>query len=192
MIDCEFGSLRPIQDDDLMMILSWRNAPNVRLNMYNTHVINSDEHLAWWGRVKSSDNQQYFLYIQNGTPTGVVSFDQIDKGHNRNAFWAFYASPQAPIGTGSRMEIMALDYAFSSLQLHKLCCEVLAFNKPVLKLHEKFGFSTEGVFREQHCHDGSLVDIYRLGILNHEWKARRDFVVSKLSEIQRKNDAARN
>jgi UDP-4-amino-4,6-dideoxy-N-acetyl-beta-L-altrosamine N-acetyltransferase len=84
MIDCEFGSLRPIQDDDLMMILSWRNAPNVRLNMYNTHVINSDEHLAWWGRVKSSDNQQYFLYIQNGTPTGVVSFDQIDKGHNRN------------------------------------------------------------------------------------------------------------
>ena len=192
MIDCEFGSLRPIQDEDLMMILTWRNAPTVRSNMYNTHVINRNEHLAWWGRVKSSNNQQYFLYIQNGNPSGVVSFNQIDRIQNRNAFWAFYASPEAPTGTGSRMEIMALDYAFGSLKLNKLCCEVLAFNKPVLKLHEKFGFKTEGVFREHHCHDGSLVDVYRLGILIHEWEERRDSLVSKLLKKQRMNDAARN
>lgn len=41
------------------------------------------------------------------------------------------------------MEYLALEYAFKDMGLHKLFCEVLAFNAPVIKLHQKFGFKIE-------------------------------------------------
>ena len=104
---------------------------------------------------------------------GVVGFTQIDMS-NSNCFWAFYASPSAPKGTGKQMEFAALEYVFGSLKIHKLCCEVLAFNEAVVNLHKKFGFKVEGVFRDQHKMDNNYVDIIRLGLLKHEWDATRE------------------
>ncbi|HDI3293788.1 TPA: UDP-4-amino-4,6-dideoxy-N-acetyl-beta-L-altrosamine N-acetyltransferase [Vibrio cholerae] len=178
----EFGILRPIKDCELELMLSWRNAASVRENMYTTHEISQSEHLAWWERTKSSDRQRYFMYEFQDNPLGIVGFTDLDQG-NRNSFWAFYASPTAPKGTGSRMEILALDYAFNDLGLHKLCCEVLAFNAPVIKLHEKFGFKVEGILRDQYRREGSFIDIYRLGMLASEWAEARNAMISKLSRI---------
>ena len=82
------------------------------------------------------------------------------------------------------MEIQALDYAFSVLGIRKLYCEVLAFNTPVIKLHQKFGFTVEGVFRQQHKFEGGFVDIYRLGILAPEWSERREELVARIVSVQ--------
>lgn len=81
---------------------------------------------------------------------------------------------------------MALEYAFNDLRLHKLCCEVLAFNTPVIKLHQKFGFKIEGVLREQHMHDDSFIDVYRLGILATEWDEQRESMQQKLLKLSEK------
>lgn len=80
------------------------------------------------------------------------------------------------------MEFLALEHVFKSLKLHKLHCEVLAFNTPVIKLHQKFGFQIEGIFRQQHYLDGEYVDIYRLGLLEREWGLKRDEMQNKLTE----------
>jgi len=81
------------------------------------------------------------------------------------------------------MEFLALDYAFDSLGLHKLECEVLAFNTPVIGLHKKFGFTVEGIIRAHHKVDQEFVDVYRLGILNDEWRDHRPKMVSKLQSF---------
>ena len=78
------------------------------------------------------------------------------------------------------MEFLALEHAFNEIRIHKLCCEVLAFNMPVVKLHKKFGFKIEGILRDQHKMDDAFVDIYRLGILKSEWNSNRDEILSKL------------
>lgn len=81
------------------------------------------------------------------------------------------------------MEYLALTHAFDVLKLHKLCCEVLAFNKPVVKLHEKFGFTIEGILRQQHKAETGFVDIYRLGMLSTEWAIKRDQMLKKLFDF---------
>lgn len=81
------------------------------------------------------------------------------------------------------MEYLALEYAFHNMQLHKLCCEVLAFNAPVIKLHQKFGFKVEGILREQHLIDETFVDVYRLGVLAPEWEAQREEMLKKLLKL---------
>ncbi len=180
----QFGILRSIKDSELELMLSWRNAPAVRENMYTTHEISLAEHLSWWKRVSGSDSQRYFMYEFKGQALGVVGFTELDR-INQNSSWAFYAAPCAPKGSGSRMEILALDYAFNKLGLHKLCCEVLAFNTSVIKLHEKFGFKVEGIFRDQYYREGSFIDIYCLGLLASEWEVAREAMIVKLSRISR-------
>jgi UDP-4-amino-4,6-dideoxy-N-acetyl-beta-L-altrosamine N-acetyltransferase len=180
----KLGWLRAIKPEELELMLSWRNAPSVRANMYTRHEISLSEHAAWWERIHTRADQQYFMYEYQGTPLGIVAFNGIDEA-NQNSSWAFYASPDAPKGTGSRMEYLALEHAFSGIQLHKLCCEVLGFNTPVIKLHEKFGFKVEGILREQHKMDDAFVDIFRLGILAAEWVIKRDQMLSKLFKLSK-------
>ena len=73
-----------------------------------------------------------------------------------------------------------LEYAFGELQLKKLYCEVLAFNSPVIKLHQKFGFNVEGIFRQQCKINGNFIDVFRLGILACEWQEHRQKMHEKL------------
>ena len=41
----DLGGLRGIKEDELELMLSWRNAPKVRENMYTRHEISLSEHL---------------------------------------------------------------------------------------------------------------------------------------------------
>lgn len=164
--------MRPIADDEVETMRSWRNAPDVRRNMYTQHEISEQEHIAWWDRTRYRVDQQYWMYERTGEPAGIIAFTSIDHT-NRNCSWAFYAAPQALRGTGSRMEYLALDHAFTSLGVHKLYCEVLSHNVPVIGLHQKFGFHVEGILREQYRIRGSFVDSHRLGLLSSEWTANR-------------------
>ena len=178
------GLLRQIGDNELEMMRQWRNAPKVRANMYTRHEISSAEHQAWWARSRQRDDQAYFMYECHGSAYGIVAFTAIDHV-NQNCSWAFYAAPDAPQGTGTRMEFLALNHAFQKLRLNKLCCEVIAFNTPVLKLHEKFGFRTEGVLRQQHLVDGKFVDIHRLGLLRDEWSALRPAMQQRIESFMK-------
>ena len=40
--------LRAMTESDLPRVLSWRNAEDVRKNMYTSHIITEPEHRAWW------------------------------------------------------------------------------------------------------------------------------------------------
>lgn len=181
-IDTTLGVLRSIQEHDLELILSWRNSPSVSTNMYTTHEISLTEHKAWWERTKKRTDQQYFVYEFCANAVGVVSFNDISEVNNNSA-WAFYADPSAPKGAGSKMEWLALEYAFRSKKLHKLHCEVLAFNSPVIKLHQKFGFTVEGILREHYHRDSGYLDVYKLGIFCREWEARRLEMLSRIIQL---------
>ncbi|QQZ29928.1 UDP-4-amino-4,6-dideoxy-N-acetyl-beta-L-altrosamine N-acetyltransferase [Thiothrix subterranea] len=178
-----FGLLRNIEENEIELMLSWRNHPTIRANMYNQHEITIDEHVIWWNKVKSSKTEKYFLYELKGVATGIVGFNNINK-QNNNSSWAFYASPEAAKGTGTKMEFLALEYAFNILNLHKLYCEVLSFNSSVIKLHKKFGFSEEGIFREQYCKDNHYINIHRLGLLKAEWTEKKDVMKSKIESFK--------
>lgn len=179
-----FGVLRDIKDEELELMRCWRNEPSVRENMYTRHVISSEEHRQWWDRVVKDPTRRYFMYEAASLPLGIVAFTDIDS-LNMNASWAFYASPQAPRGTGMKMEFLALDYAFLQENLHKLYCEVLAFNEAVIKLHKKFNFSVEGIFREHHKVGDQFVDIYRLGLMSEEWVEHRPTMQARLNKLNR-------
>ena len=180
-----FGLLRNIEVCELEMIRKWRNAPEVRENMYNRHEISEEEHLMWWENKEKSTSEQYLIYVNRyDEVVGVVSFNKIDK-LNANAYWGFYLSDKSRRGDGAFAECMAIEYAYNGLDLHKLNCEVFMFNSSVIKMHKKYGFIEEGVFKENHLYEGKYIDITRLGLLKDEWSNNLHRIESKLLRIIR-------
>lgn len=175
----QLGLLRDIKDDELQLMLTMRNQPSVRENMYTQHEISMEEHMTWWGQAAVSLDQKYFMYERLGSPLGIAAFTSINI-HNKESDWIFYASDSVPPGTGSRMEFLMLEHAFTTLRLNKLYCEVLAINASVIKLHKKFGFSIEGVLKDRHKIQNTFVDSYRLVLLSSDWLNNRQFMYEKL------------
>jgi UDP-4-amino-4,6-dideoxy-N-acetyl-beta-L-altrosamine N-acetyltransferase len=175
--------LRPLEESDLELILHWRNAPAVRQAMYSQHKISMVEHQAWYQRKKVDASAQWFLYLdQSDVPRGVVYFTAID-AQQRSAFWGFYASPEAALGTGVRMSLDALNLAFGELCLSKLSAEALTTNSRSLKMHKKVGFTEEGCFREQFFDGEKRVNVIRLGMLAGEWLSKREVLQGRVAEL---------
>jgi len=174
--------LRPLTEADLPMVLAWRNAPEVRRNMFTSHEITADEHRAWFDRVGDDPQSRWFIYEDpHGAPQGVVYFTQL-RAENKSAFWGFYSGTSRKRGTGTKMGLEALDKAFGEMCLHKLNADVVCGNDPSISFHKKLGFSQEGLFRDYHYDGEKYVDVVRLGILATEWAAKRDEIQARIAK----------
>ena len=179
MFNFDSFSIRPIKAEDQDCILHWRNLERVRTNMYSDHIISQQEHEAWFARALI-ENFSYLIFLYERRPIGCASFTNISVEHDR-CYWAFYlGETDVPRGCGSVMEFLLLDYAFLTLKIRKLCCEVFAFNAGVIKLHEKFGFVQEGRFLEHYKKNGKYEDIVCLAKFATSWAEERKVFKSRL------------
>ena len=105
------------------------------------------------------DAKQAFAYVQ---------FSQVAEGGI--ADWGFYARPDTPKGTGKKLGVMALNYAFSELKLHKVCGQSIQGNKASIAFHQRMGFTQEGVLRDQQRIEGGYHNLYCFGLLADEWQ----------------------
>jgi len=160
--------LRAIRQNDCERILPWRNAPQTREYMYTSHEIGAAEHDQWFSRMMGDQSCEYFIFEVNGKPSAVCALTDLNTSQ-KISFWAAYQAPDAVPGTGALMEFYLLDHAFEKRGLRKICGEVLATNKNVLSLHKSFGFTTEGIFIEQHYDGEGFIDVHRVGLFANQW-----------------------
>jgi UDP-4-amino-4,6-dideoxy-N-acetyl-beta-L-altrosamine N-acetyltransferase len=158
-----------MHEDDLERVLAWRNHPDVRDHMFTRHAITPQEHQAWFARSRGDARRHLLIYESSGAPLGFVSLDI--GSHEQVADWGFYASPQAPKGTGQRMGHAALDHAFGPLALHKVCGRAIETNQASIRLHVRLGFQREGLLREQHFDGEKFRAVLCFGLLAREWTA---------------------
>lgn len=160
-----------ISEVDLELIRTWRNQDEIRNNMYTNHIISPKEHLAWYQKISRDPSVRYWIFSDDGIrKIGLVYLYDIDL-KNRRAFWGIYMGDLRlqGKGIGSRVEFALLDYVFSDLNLNKLNCEVLTFNKTAIQFYKKFGFEEEGHFRQHIFRDDRYYDVVRLAMLKEEW-----------------------
>jgi UDP-4-amino-4,6-dideoxy-N-acetyl-beta-L-altrosamine N-acetyltransferase len=166
--------LRAMGHSDKAMILRWRNSDRIRVNMYTDHIISLEEHEKWFASALTNPVSRFLIFEHSGRPLGLVSFTAID-ALNERCSWAFYLGEEdVKRGTGSVMEFLALEFAFEVMRIRKLCCEVFAFNASVVRLHERFGFQTEGRLREHYMKGGRFEDVVVLAKFAASWPGDRD------------------
>ena len=159
--------VRPMTSEDLKLVLSWRNHPEVSRYMFTQHEISLDEHTRWFERSSQDPSYHLLIFEYEGISSGVVNFQQISPA--RLADWGFYVAPNAPKGTGRLLGKTALNYAFNDADLHKVCGQALAYNERSINFHQHLGFKTEGILREQHFDGQRYQDVVCFGLLDIEW-----------------------
>jgi UDP-4-amino-4,6-dideoxy-N-acetyl-beta-L-altrosamine N-acetyltransferase len=180
MLNYNSFSIRPIKINDKEQIHQWRNSERVRCNMYSDHVISQQEHDAWFASILAGTPAHYLIFSYVDKPIGFISFTNVSSANGR-CYWAFYlGETDVPRGSGTVMEFFALDYAFLTLKIRKLCCEVFTFNESVIKLHEKFGFAQEGRFVEHYLKNGQYEDIISLAKFGTTWVEDRKKLESRI------------
>lgn len=161
--------LREIDYQDLELVLSWRNHPKVRLNMFSQSIIDLERHREWFRCESEKETSMWLLYINDfGKPSGVVGFTNLDS-RSSNAFWGFYTEPESEPGTGFKMGMQALSFFFDKLGYHKLNADVLEANKRSHRYHERLGFKKEGFFRDQYLGADGFQGVSRFGLLEADW-----------------------
>ncbi|MGN6307218.1 MAG: UDP-4-amino-4,6-dideoxy-N-acetyl-beta-L-altrosamine N-acetyltransferase [Mesorhizobium sp.] len=168
-----FRNVTELPEADLSKILSIRNEPPVRNNMYTSHQIGAEEHRLWVNGLRSSPDRKFFSVEHEGNIVGAAGLSAINLAHKR-ADWAFYISEAVHgRGIGSALEQQFLDLVFSTFDIEKLNCEVIEFNEKVIAMHERFGFRREGFRRDHVIRDGRKYGAVLLGITKAEWESRK-------------------
>lgn len=169
-----------------MQVREWRNHIDIRKNMYTDNIITEQEHEAWIESLLSNQFTKVFIAYHKDDAIGLVLLTNINTLH-KSADWAFYLNPDflTKKGLGTLMEYYFLTYSFDNFDIEKLNCEVLEINPSVIKLHKKFGFMEEGVFRKNILKNDKRIDVYRLGILKEEWYQIKDKFIKIIERVEK-------
>ena len=87
-------------------------------------------------------------------------------------------------GYGTEAQMVLLEYAFNTLNLHKVSAEVYDFNPRSKRCLEKCGYVVEGLQKEHRYRNGRRVDCYLLAVFKRNflplWKKyKKDFLNKK-------------
>jgi UDP-4-amino-4,6-dideoxy-N-acetyl-beta-L-altrosamine N-acetyltransferase len=174
-------ALRAMNADDRDLVRAWRNSPHVARYMYTDHPISPEAHAQWFARALADPTRRYWIIVADGSDIGLANLYDIQAAHRRCS-WAFYlGAPEIRgKGIGSFVEYAVLSTVFDRLDLNKLCCEVLAENEPVWQMHQKYGFTIEGRYRQHISKGGVCHDVVALAMLAEDWARLKPSLRQKL------------
>lgn len=167
-------TLRGLELADITRILAWRNLPEIASYMYTDHHISDGEHARWFAGAMTDESKRYWIIELDGVPVGLANLYDVSN-LQRRCYWAFYLADDRVRGkgVGSFTERFVLRYVFEELGFDKLCCEVLATNEGVVKMHQRYGFQVDGVLRRHTIKAGERVDVVTMSLLRDEWTNSR-------------------
>lgn len=72
-------------------------------------------------------------------------------------------------GYGTEAMQLALRYAFTELNMHRVSLDVFGYNRRAIRSYEKAGFVLEGVQRKIVRREGQRWDVHFMGVLKEDW-----------------------
>jgi len=135
--------------------------------MFSQHEISEAEHRRWYEDSADNPDKHLTIFEVDEKAIGFVQFTLLVG--KAAADWGFYLAPETPNGTGKRLGKTALSFAFTVLDLHKVCGQALTYNAASILFHQRLGFQQEGCLREQYFDGKAFHDVLHFGLLKSEW-----------------------
>ena len=123
-----------LTDEQILMILRWRNDERVAKYMKNKSV-SEQEHRKFIANLKNNETKRYFLVKEDSDYIGVIDFVDIEFG--------IYANPELK-GKGKILMQTIVEYAAKTLRVGELKSCAYNENEKAIALYGKFGFEIYG------------------------------------------------
>lgn len=149
--------LRPIQEADTELVVSWRNKERVRHNFIYQKPFTKEGHLNWLRTQVEPGHVVQFIICEkvSDRPVGSVYFRDIDREKSIAEYGIFIGEDDAlGRGYGTQAAKLALAHAFEKLCLQSVFLRVFADNTRARKSYENAGFCLMEHRQEEVAIDG--------------------------------------
>jgi RimJ/RimL family protein N-acetyltransferase len=164
-------NLRPVSREDVPKMLRWINDPEVRRYLASIYPVTQKFEEDWVdGLGKDKNNVTLIIETKDGEAIGLMGLHKIhwvDRSATTGALIGEKSYWGKGYGVDAKMAL--LDYAFNTLNLHRVSSDVFEFNERSLKYSLRCGYKIEGRRREALFREGRLWDKIELGVLHEEW-----------------------
>jgi RimJ/RimL family protein N-acetyltransferase len=168
--------LRPFTAEDLPQLMAWFNDPQIRGltgEVFPTDPKGMDEFLE---RIHN-DHERVWLAIvrqEDDRLIGETGLLRMFPAWRTTDMSIILGDPTA-WGKGYGREVMELmlDYAFGSLNFHRVAIGVVGTNTRALKFYEGVGFKQEGIQRDGYFFDHHYQDFVMMSLLEEEYREKR-------------------
>lgn len=168
--------LRPLnKETDIPSLVAWINDPDIRrfIANYLPFTVSMEEQ---WFESRSKDTHHHIvLGIEARVDNkyvfiGTMGLHDIDWKHRFLITGAMIGEKKywgQGFGTDAKMTV--LDYVFNTLNMHKVCSDVISYNKRSLNYSLHCGYTVEGVRKKHFFQQGKYYDVIELGLFKKDW-----------------------
>ena len=164
-------NLRPIAKSEVPTVTRWVNDPKVRHFIGKVLPQTEKQEEDWFNKLGESDkNVVLGIETKDGVFIGIMGIHDIDRENRTATTGALIGEKEYwGKGYGTDAKMFLLQYAFETLNLHKICSNVIAFNKRSLQYSLHCGYKLEGRRRKHVWRVGKYWDLLHLGLFHKEW-----------------------
>ena len=172
-------SIRTIEESDLELLLKWRNSDRIRNVMLTSHIIEWEEHYAWFNRIKDREVATNFVFCYKSKPLGYIGYSDIDEIEKSCSYGVYIGDVDfnVPSEAPFILYFFAIEYAFMILKIKTIYAIVLEKNKKALAFNMFLGYRVQK--HKKYCNLGSYSEnIIELYLDESTWyKNNRDFKI---------------
>lgn len=165
--------LKPLSKEHLTEeYVSWLNDPEVYKFLETS---GNYEYYMLEEYIKEIIRKQVFMWgihlSETGSHIGNIKIDPINTRHGL-AEYGILMGKKSEWGKGYAKEasIRIINFCFTELNIRKLMLGVVKDNSSAVKLYEKLGFETEGIYKQHGLYDGKYCDVIRMVLFNPNYK----------------------
>lgn len=165
--------LRPLEREDLRFVHELDNNESVMHYWFEEPYESFIELSDLYEKHIHDRNERRFVAELEHARVGLAELVEINHIHRRAEFQMIIAPEFQGKGYATVVTELAIEYAFTVLNLYKLFLVVDSDNLRALSVYKKVGFEQEGILRDEFFVGGEYKDAIRMAIFQTEFLKRR-------------------
>jgi diamine N-acetyltransferase len=180
-------TLRPLTVDDAAITLRWRLSARA---MYMQEGARTETDQRAWIAAHANEPGAYnFIQVYRGSPVGMVALQQIDSINRSAVMGRLLIGEPELVGSAPvffETEILLCDFAFDSLEIHKIYGEIMEDNIGMVRTRLYFGYKQDGLLRDHYFVRGAFHNAVAVSLLETEYRSvARPKLVQLISFLSR-------
>lgn len=166
--------LRPLERKDLKFVHQLDNNANVMRYWFEEPYEAFVELVDLYDKHIHDQSERRFIVQSQNSLIGLVELVEINHIHRNAEFQIIIDPAHQGKGYASKATQLAMEYAFSILNLYKLYLVVDSENEKAIYIYTKLGFKQEGVLQQEFFVNGEYRDVIRMCIFQEQFLALKN------------------
>ena len=160
---------------DLPLKVKWINDPKVHKYLHYEIPLGWSKTENWFDKTLKDDTRRDFIIESDeGKPIGVTGLIGITLIHRTAEYYlAIGEEKYRGRGLGTYTLRLLAEWAFNTLDLHKIWGTARIQNKASIAMMKKVGFKTEATLREEKYISNRRENLMRMGLLRREYRPEK-------------------